>query len=28
VWLQAGAGVGLGDATSQFQFRSVLGFNL
>ena len=28
LWLQAGLGVGLGDSASQFQFRSVLGFNL
>ncbi len=28
VWVQAGVGVGLGDSSSAFQFRSVLGFNL
>ncbi len=28
IWVQAGAGVGLTDSSSQFQLRSVLGFNL
>lgn len=27
-WIQAGAGAGIGDSSSAFQFRSVLGFNL
>lgn len=28
LWIQAGLGAGIGDSSSQFQFRSVLGFNL